>query len=84
MAKVYSVHLISLRLGVDPKEFERYVTEGLPDAPGAEERGRVRPANSAVARSLRRQRASDPRRMLGTGAMRTRQLLGVLRAGVTP
>ena len=34
MAKVYSVHLISLRLGVDPKEFERYVTEGLPDAPG--------------------------------------------------
>ncbi len=33
MAKVYSVHLISLRLGVDPKEFERLVIEGLPNAP---------------------------------------------------
>lgn len=33
MAKVYIVHLISLRLGADPEEFERLVIERLPQLP---------------------------------------------------
>lgn len=37
MAKVYGIHLISLRLNADPSEFERYVSERvaqLPTFPG--------------------------------------------------
>ena len=30
MAKVYGIHLISLRLGVDPAEFEEFVVTTLP------------------------------------------------------